>query len=72
MSYWQIRAEPYLHDRVSSSRSLHSSPAAFRLIVSPVVRLGLHLDPEFIRTRVRRQLPVKGRQGWAAKGREEL
>lgn len=60
-------AQPYLYNGVSSGRRLHGPPAAFRLIVSSVVGLGLHLNPQLVRARVGRQLPVEGGQRRAAK-----
>lgn len=60
-----------LNDRVSSGQGLHRSPAALRLVVGPVVGLGLHLDLQAVRARAGRQLPVQRRQGWAVGGGEK-
>ena len=38
----------YLDDRVSPRGGLDGSPAALRLVVGPVVSLGLHLDLQLI------------------------
>lgn len=38
----------YLHNRMPSRGCFHRTPAPLGLIVSSVVRLGLHLDVEFI------------------------
>lgn len=54
-----------LNHWMSSCQGLHRSTAALRLIVGSVVRLGLHLNLETVRSRAGRQLPVKGWQGWA-------
>lgn len=59
----------YLHAGVSPRRRLHGPPAALGLVVGSVVGLGLHLDPQLVGPRVRRQLPVEGRERRA--GREE-
>lgn len=38
----------YLHDRVPPCGGFHGPPAPLRLIVSSVVRLGLHLDAQLV------------------------
>lgn len=54
-----------LNDWVSSCQGLHCSPAAFCLIVGPVVRLGLHINLQAVWARTGWQLPVESWQGWA-------
>lgn len=40
----------YLHAGVSSSQRLHGPPAPLRLVMRSVVGLGLHLDPQLVRS----------------------
>lgn len=57
----------YLHHRVPSWQGLHCPSAALRLVVGTVVGFGLHLDLQIVRTWAGWQLPIKSREGWAAK-----
>lgn len=52
----------HLDDRVPSCQRLHCTPAALRLVVGSVVRLGLHFDLQAVRPRGGRELPVQSRQ----------
>lgn len=61
----------YLHNRVASRGRLHRAPAPLGLIVSSVVRLGLHLDVELVLVRAVWDRPFQRWEGshWDARER---
>lgn len=61
-----------LNDRVSSCQGFDRAPAALRLVVGPMVRLGLDVDLQAVRPRAGRQLPVERGQGRAAGARKHV
>lgn len=51
---------PYLDNGVASGRCLDGPSASLGLVVRPVVRLGLHLDPQLVGARLAGQRPLEG------------
>lgn len=56
----------YLHYRVATRQCLDRPAAPLRLIVGPVMGLGLHLDLQVVWAGAGWQLPVQSWQRWAA------
>lgn len=52
----------HLYDRMAPCGRFDSPPASLGLVVSPVVRLWLHLNVELILVRVTGDGPLQGRQ----------